>query len=60
MVLIYHEESQQRLKEMKKAVEKAGFSLEREVEGLMKHQRNIGSRYVVKGRQFQILVCSKT
>jgi len=59
MVLIYHEENQQRLREMKRSVEKAGFSLEKEINGLMKHQRNIGHRNIVKGRQFQILVCSK-
>lgn len=59
MLLIYHEENQQRLKEMKKAVEKAGFSFEREVRGLMKYQRNVGYRNTTTGRQFRILVCSK-
>jgi len=59
MLLIYHEENQQKLEEMKRAVEKAGFSLEEEVKGLMKYQRNIGYRNIARGRQFRILVCSK-
>ncbi len=59
MLLIYHEEDRQRLKEMIKATEKAGFSLEREIEGMMRSQRNIGYRNVVEGKRFQILICSK-
>ena len=59
MLLIYHEENQERLEAMKKAVEKAGFSLKEEVRGLMRYQRNIGNRDTARGRQFRILICSK-
>ncbi|MCS7386512.1 MAG: hypothetical protein NDF55_07260 [archaeon GB-1867-005] len=59
MILIYHEESEQKLKEMIKAAEKAGFSLEKKLSGEMKYQRNIGDRNTLRGKIYWILVYSK-
>jgi len=57
MIVIHHEEDSWRLRNMVKAIEEAGFTIDKEFFINMKQQRNIGDRDITKGRELQIVVC---